>query len=150
MIRFRGTESAMYVRHIIFATHLQTPSKFFINIWNGILFVSYVYWQRDIYIYICNNIYISPIPIFSFCDYQMYLVDDWFATNKTLPEVCPCKRTWNYLSNRIEKPTVDQTNAIFDEILVLFLFQSIFNQQILRMFWLTGEDVDLIREPEFR
>lgn len=44
----------MYVRHIVFATHLKTPSKFFINIWNGILFVSYIYWQRDIYVYICN------------------------------------------------------------------------------------------------
>lgn len=79
----------MYVRHIVFATHLQTSSKFFINIWNGILFVTYVYWQRDIciFIYICNNIYIyiSPIPIFSFCDYQLYLVDDWFGDKQNVP-----------------------------------------------------------------
>lgn len=54
----------MYVRHIVFATHLQTPSKFFINIWNGILFVSYVYWQRDIYIFVIIYIYISNSHLF--------------------------------------------------------------------------------------
>lgn len=30
------------------------------------------------------------------------------ATNETFPEVCPCKRISNYLSNRIEKPTVER------------------------------------------
>ena len=37
-----------------------------------------------IYIYIIY-IYISPIPIFSFCDYPMYLIDDWFGDKRNVP-----------------------------------------------------------------
>lgn len=37
------------------------------------------------YIFVIIYIYISPIPIFSFCDYQLYLVDDWFGDKQNVP-----------------------------------------------------------------
>ena len=46
----------------------------------GYIYIIYIY----IYIYI-YIIYKSPIPIFSFCDYPMYLIDDWFGDKRNVP-----------------------------------------------------------------
>lgn len=49
----------------------------------------------------------------------------------------------------LKKLTVDQMNTIFDEIFVLFLFQSICNQRVSHMRRLSVEDVEIIRKPVF-
>lgn len=49
------------------------------------LLLTFIGKEIYVYSYIFVIIYISPIPIFSFRDYQPYLVDDWFGDEQNVP-----------------------------------------------------------------